>query len=50
MEAFNPVETSMKVLKECKIIKEKNPKVKTMHPGSGHLISMNDKSISEIYD
>lgn len=30
MEAFNPVETSMKVLKECKIIKEKNPKVKTV--------------------
>lgn len=30
MEAFNPVETSMRILKDCKILKEKNPKIKTV--------------------
>jgi hypothetical protein len=33
MEAFNPVETSKKVLEKCNIIKQKNPKVKQIHPG-----------------
>lgn len=28
MEAFNPIETSFKVLKECRIIKERNAKVR----------------------
>lgn len=50
MEAFNPVETSKKVLEGCKIIKNKNPKVKYLSPGDGHLISTLDKSISELYN
>jgi hypothetical protein len=50
MEAFNPVETSKKILSECHILAEKNAKVKTIKPGEGHLAGINDKSISEIYD
>jgi hypothetical protein len=50
MEAFNPIETSKKVLEECHMIKNKNPKVKVIHPGEGHLTGNNDKSISEIYE
>lgn len=49
MEAFNPIETSKKILKDCNVIREKNPKVKTIHKGEGHLTGLNDHSISEIY-
>ncbi|KAL4506611.1 hypothetical protein ABPG72_000182 [Tetrahymena utriculariae] len=49
MEAFNPVETSKKVLQLCNVIKKKNQKVKHVGKGQGHLISTLDRSISEVY-
>ena len=49
LETFNPVETSKKILLKCNVIKEKNPKVREIHPGEGHLISTLDKSIGEVY-
>lgn len=49
MEAFNPVETSMRILKDCKILKEKNPKIKTIRPGDGHMIATSDKSVLDVY-
>ncbi|KRX03189.1 hypothetical protein PPERSA_07017 [Pseudocohnilembus persalinus] len=49
MEAFNPVETSMRILKDCKILKEKNPKIKTMKVGEGHMIATSDKSVLDVY-
>jgi len=49
MEAFNPVESSKKVLTACHVIKIKNPKVKYIPMGSGHLISTLDKSIADVY-
>ena len=50
MEAFNPIETSKKVLSECHILTQKNTKVRQIRPGEGHLIGNGDKSISEIYE
>ena len=50
METFNPLKASVQALKECNVVKNKNPKVKLMHPGDGHLSGLNDMSISEIYD
>ena len=50
METFNPVKAAQKALKDCNVIKDKNPKVKSIHPGDGHLSGLNDMSISEIYE
>ncbi|CAD8072311.1 unnamed protein product [Paramecium primaurelia] len=49
LETFNPVETSKSVLEKCNVIRNKNPKISTIHKGQGHLISTLDKSIQEIY-
>ena len=50
MEAFNPIETSKKVLYECNLLESKNPKVRYLGPGDGRLISTADKSVSELYN
>ena len=41
---------SKQALKECKYLRDKNEKVKVLHPGEGHLTGLNDHSISEIYE
>jgi len=49
MEAFDPVETSKKILLKCQYLKEKNKQIPMLVRGEGHLISTGDKSISEVY-
>lgn len=49
MEAFNPVETSRKVLEMCNVVRKANQKVKRVGMGEGHLISTLDNSVAEVY-
>lgn len=46
VDSFDPIQTSLKVLKLCNVVKGKHKKIDTLHPGEGHLISTLENSIS----
>ena len=49
-ENINPVEVSKKVLTKCNIIKPKKDGIKTLGKGDGHLMSMSEKNLKQVYE
>jgi len=49
-ENINPVEVSKKVLMKCNIIKPKKEGQKTLTKGDGHLMSMSEKNLRQVYE
>ena len=49
IETVNPIEVSKKVLIKCNVIRPKKENVKTLGKGEGHLMSMSERSLGQIY-
>jgi len=49
IETVNPIEVSKKVLVRCNVIRPKRDGVKTLAKGEGHLMSMSERSLGQIY-
>ena len=49
IETVNPTEVSKKVLMKCNVIKLKKDGVKALPKGSGHLMSMSERNLKQIY-
>lgn len=48
-EQFNPYQSSKQILQECNVVKKKNKNTSTLRSGEGHLISMPDFHVKEVY-
>jgi len=49
-ENINPVEVSKKVLLKCNIIKPRKEGLRPLNKGDGHLMSMSEKSLKQVYE
>jgi len=49
IETINPVDVSKTVLEKCNIIRPKREGIKTLAKGAGHLMSMSEKNLEEVY-
>lgn len=49
IESVNPAEISRQILLECNYIKPHNPVIPALRSGDGHLMSLPDKSLRQIY-
>ena len=49
LETVNPADVSKKVLMKCNVIKNKKNGVKALPKGSGHLMSMSERNLKQIY-
>jgi hypothetical protein len=50
LEGLDPREVSKNILTKCNIIQPRKPTVNILRKGDGHLMSMSDKSMRDIYD
>lgn len=50
IETVNPIEVSKKVLIKCNVIKPKKDGVMTLKKGDGHLMSMSERNLKEVYE
>mgnify|MGYP006976749111 CR=1 FL=1 len=48
-ESLDPREISKTVLMKCNIIRKKKDNVPTLHKGEGHLSTMSEKTLKQIY-
>lgn len=49
IESVNPAEISKQILLDCNYIKPHNPNVSPLRIGDGHLMSLPDRSVRQIY-
>jgi hypothetical protein len=49
LAAFDPIETSKKALLKCNAIRGTNSKIKRILKGEGHLASIGDRSVNQMY-
>eukprot|EP01017_Pseudomicrothorax_dubius_P034260 TRINITY_DN4675_c0_g1_i9.p1 TRINITY_DN4675_c0_g1~~TRINITY_DN4675_c0_g1_i9.p1 ORF type:complete len:210 (-),score=29.96 TRINITY_DN4675_c0_g1_i9:105-734(-) len=48
-DQFNPFDSSKNVLQRCNVVRPKNRNVSVLHPGEGHLTSMPDLRVRDVY-